>query len=57
MLEGVEQQDGAKDDPQHRQGDQYALHGGGQDAVKAHVPGEQRDQCRHDENQRHRLFG
>src|SRR5574343_523272 len=43
VLEGVEQQDGAEDDPQHPAGDHQALDGGSEYAVEAHVPHGQAD--------------
>src|SRR5690606_36975800 len=54
MLEGIEQQDGAEDDPQYTGGNHQALQGGGQDTVEAHVPDKQRDTDGKQEDQRHR---
>jgi len=57
ILERVQQQDRAENDPQHTDGDYQALQRGGQDAVEAHVPGDQPDGCGHQIDDRHRMFG
>ncbi len=57
MLEGVQQQDCAEDDPQQAQGDHQTLQRRGDDAVNAHVPDEQPDGCGEQEDQRHGAAG
>ncbi|MNL50532.1 hypothetical protein D3C87_1735570 [compost metagenome] len=57
MLEGVEQQDGAEDDPQQAQGNQQALQGRGEYAVEAHLPGEQANGGSYQIDQWHGVLG
>ncbi len=57
MLERVEQQQRAKDDPQHLHRDDEALDRGCGDAVEADAPGQQGDQGSDQIDQRHGLLG
>ncbi|MNM97917.1 hypothetical protein D3C81_1104360 [compost metagenome] len=57
VLEGVEQQDGAEDDPQHADGDDQALHGGGEHPIEAHLPHVQADAGGEQVDQGHGALG
>jgi len=57
VLERVQQQQRAEDDPQHLHGDDQSFDGRRGDAVEAHAPGRQRNHRGDNVDQRHRSLG
>jgi len=53
----VQQQDGAEDDVEQREGDDEPVHAGREDLHERHLPDEEREQERHQVRERHRPAG